>query len=111
MHTYLYDNTVLTQAMANLTSGNMARVASPSPNRSTPETLAIDLDRLLKRLESQLLSPTSDSSSILAHSSYERARVGAVSDIVDMPLIPYLSTLPHFLPSVCSCIVKKSSTK
>lgn len=52
------------------------RTASPSLHRTTSETLAIDLRRLLSRLESQVLDPTADTTS-LAHSAYERARVRA----------------------------------
>lgn len=73
------------------------RKSSPSPLRTTPETLQIDLDRLLTRLSTQLLPPTpttgssstntttntSETTSLLAsqslleNSAYERSRVGA----------------------------------
>ncbi|KAF1350633.1 hypothetical protein BDV97DRAFT_151684 [Delphinella strobiligena] len=70
------------------------RKSSPSPLRTTPETLQIDLDRLLTRLSNQLLPPTTSSvnadansnaaeptslgsKSTLENSTYERSRVGA----------------------------------
>ncbi|GAB7353752.1 hypothetical protein MBLNU459_g4145t1 [Dothideomycetes sp. NU459] len=48
---------------------------APIPRQPVADTLAIDLDRLLNRLEKALLSPESDQS--LRTSSYERNRVGA----------------------------------
>lgn len=66
-----------------ISSGSISRrygsSSSSSTQSTTTDTIQIDLNRLLKRLETQLLTPTSPDINVLRHSAYERSRVGAVS--------------------------------